>query len=229
MIQLNLDKHHIILYIAIAVFALFSVYAIEARIADNAQAKADAAEGKAELIAAQNKTFQAEKAAEIALLNAQNSQLQLANQALSAQIAQTNAILAQQKKVDASLPPNELAKRIVSLAPGGNITVEANGYLVDQPEAVAIAQTLEEVPALIANIGKLESENANLTTVIANDSKTLDLEKQSHASDVTSLNAAITADKAELGAVKAQCRKSKLKWFGIGVVVGFVGRHFTGF
>jgi len=32
-----------------------------------------------------------------------------------------------------------------------------------------------------------------------------------------------------LAAVKAQCRKSKFKWFGAGVVVGFIGRHFAGF
>jgi len=227
--QLNLDHHHLILYGVAICLALGGVYLIEARVADNATARANAAEGKAQLISEQNKQFQTQVSQQVQQLVLANSQLQQANQALSAQIAQTNAILAQQKKVDASLPPNELAKRIVSLAPGGNVTVEANGYLVDQSEAVAIAQTLEEVPALTANLGKLESENANLTTVVANDSKTLDLEKQSHASDVTSLNAALAAGKAELGAVKAQCRKSKLKWFGVGVVVGFVGRHFTGF
>jgi regulator of replication initiation timing len=227
--QLNLDKHHIILYVAAICLALIGVYLVEARVADNAQSRADAAEGKAQLIAQQNKDFQTQVAQQVQQLVLQNAQLQQANQALAAQIAQTNAILAQQKKKDATLPPDQLANRIVTLAPGGSIVVETNGYLVDQPEAVAIAQTLEEVPALTANIGKLESENANLTTVVANDTKTLDLEKQSHASDVNSLNAAITADKAVLAATKAQCRKSKFKWFGAGVVVGFIGRHFAGF
>jgi small-conductance mechanosensitive channel len=227
--QLNLNAHHIVLYSVAIALALIGVYLIEARVADNATAKANAAEGKAELIAQQNKDFQTQVAQQVQQLVLQNAQLQQANQALSAQIAQTNAILAQQKKTDASLPPTELAKRIVTLAPGGSITVQTNGYLVDQPEAIAIAQTLEEVPALSANVKALESENANLSTIIANDSKTLDLEKQSHVSDVNSLNAVVAADKVVLAATKAQCRKSKLKWFGIGFVSGFVARHFVGF
>ncbi len=227
--MLTLDKHHVIPYVAAILLALVGVYLIEARVADHAQSQADAAEAKAQIIADQNQKFQQQVAQQVQQLVVQNSQLQQANQALSAEIAQTNALLAAQKTKDAKLPPDQLAARIVTLAPGGTIVVNTNGYEVDQVEAVSIVQTLEEVPALTKNVQDLQKENSNLTTVIANDVKSSDLEKQSHASDVTSLNATIAADKAEITAVKAQCRKSKLKWFGIGVVVGFVGRHFTGF
>jgi len=227
--MLTLDKHHIILYIAAFAFALVGVYLIEARVADKAESQVQAAKEQAAVIAQQNKDFQQQVAQQVQQLVLQNAQLQQANQALAAQIAQTNALLAEQKHKDSTLPPNQLAERIVTLAPGGSIKVVPDGYLIDQPEAVAIAQTLEEVPALTKNVGDLQKENSNLSTELANDSKTLDLEKQSHASDTNSLNSVITADKAELKAVKAECRKSKLKWFGIGVVVGFVGRHFTGF
>ena len=213
--MLTLTKHHVILYVVAIILALVGVYLIEARIADHAQSQADAAKAQALVIADQNQKFQQQVAQQVQQLVLQNSQLQLANQAL-------NTLLAKQQQKDSTLPPNQLAERMVTLAPGGSITVTANGYLVDQPEAVALAQTLEAVPAL-------KEENSNLTTIIANNLKNLDLEKQSHISDVNSLNTIIAADKVELKAVKAQCRKSKLKWFGIGVVVGFIGRHFVGF
>jgi hypothetical protein len=47
-------------------------------------------------------------------------------------------------------------------------------------------------------------------------------EKASHKADVS-------ADAKELTAVKVEARKSKLKWFGIGFVAGFIARHSVGF
>lgn len=226
---MQLDRHHILLYIGIFILALLGVYGIMARVADKATARAEKAEAKAELITEQNKEFQAQITQQVQQLVLQNQQLAAQNQQLEADRARLNQALLDQKTKDSHLPPDQLAARIVSLAPGGSIKVQTDGYLVDQPEAIAIAQTLEEVPVLKANVSNLEQENANLTTEVANDGKALDLEKQSHAGDVSALNATIMANKAQLAAVKAQCRKSKLKWFGAGVVIGFIGRHFAGF
>ena len=227
--QISLDHHHILLYCAVFILSLLGIYGIESRVADKERTRADAAEAKSQLIQAQNKDFQTQVAQQVQQLVLQNTQLQQANQVLSSEIASTNALLAAQKTKDKSLPPDQLAARIVTLVPGGSISVQPNGYLFDQPEAVAVAQTLEEVPALESNVQKLESENANLTTEVTNDVKTLDLEKQSHAHDITADQAKLNAVNAELSQVKADCRKSKFKWFGAGVVVGFVARHFVGF
>ena len=37
------------------------------------------------------------------------------------------------------------------------------------------------------------------------------------------------ACKAEVADIKAQARKSKLRWLGVGIIIGFIGAHLAGF
>jgi hypothetical protein len=62
---------------------------------------------------------------------------------------------------------------------------------------------------------------------LANETQSLQLEEEFHTSDVKALQAQIDTDKVELKAEKALARRSKLRWFAAGVVVGFVGRAFA--
>lgn len=218
---MTLDKHHIVLYAVAIIFALGLTYTIESRVADRAEQKYEKAQAIADLKDQQNTQFQQQIQATIQQLQTQNTQLQ----AISAQQATTINSLQQQLKdqkgKDATLPPSGLAARIQSLAPGGNITVVSTGYNLDQAEAVSIAQALEEPPILKQELAADDTIIKNDTAVITNDAKVLDAEKQSHGSDVSALQAKLDAANLEIKDVKAQARKGKLKWFGIGYVAGF--------
>jgi hypothetical protein len=216
-----LDRHHIILYVVAIIFALGLTYTIESRVADRAEQKYEKAQAIADLKDQQNTQFQQQIQATIQQLQMQNTQLQ----AISAQQATTiNSLqkqLTTQKANDATLPPNALAARIQTLAPGGSVSVVPNGYLLDQLEAVSIAQALEEPPVLKQELAADDIIIKNDTSVITNDAKVLDAEKQSHGSDVSALQAKLDAANLEIKDVKAKARKSKLKFFGVGYIAGF--------
>lgn len=218
---MTLDKHHIGLYAVAIVFALGLTYLYESREANKEHDKYEQMKAISDLQQQQNTQFQQQIQSTIQQLQTQNTQLQ----AISAQQATTISSLQKQltiqKANDATLPPDVLASHIKTLAPGGSISVVPNGYLVDQPEAVSIAQALEEPPVLKQELTADDTIIKNDAAVITNDAKVLDAEKQSHGSDVAALQAQLGTANQEIKDVKAQSRKGKLKWFGIGYIAGF--------
>lgn len=197
-----IDKKHIIGWGLAVLLALGLVYAIEARVADKADARANTAEAQLVLIQKQNTDFQASVQKQIDALTATNVSLQ-------------SALLAQQRK-DAQLTPTQLGNRLADLAgvQSGDVQLEPTGHFDLTPQAVLeAALKLEQVPVL--------------TQQLANETQALDLEKQAHKSDLDASNAALAACKTDVAKVTADARKAKWKWFAAGVVVGFLGRAFT--
>jgi hypothetical protein len=219
--MVQLDKHHIILYVVAVIFALGLTYTIESKVADRAEAKYQQAKAISDQKDTTNAQFQKQIADTLTQLQNQSDQLKAVNAQQQSTIVSLKQQLQDQKTKDSTLPPTDLAARIQTLAPGGSVTVVTNGYQLDQPEAVVVAQSLESVPVLQQQITADETVISNDTTIIANDAKALDAEKQSHTSD----NVTAALDKAtltkEITVVKDEARKSKLKWFLVGVVTGF--------
>jgi uncharacterized protein HemX len=222
---MTLDKHHVTLYVvAIALtlgLALSTTYFIESRIADRNQQKYEVLKAQSDLLTQQNTQFQQQAAQTITQLQETSKQLAATSTQQQATITSLKQQLQDQRGKDASLPPTDLANRIQVLAPGGSITAVADGYHLDQAEAVSVAQALEEPPILRQEITADEIIIGNDTAIIANDAKVLSTEQQSHQSDVKTLQSKLDADDQEVKTVKAQARKGKLKWFGIGYVAGF--------
>jgi hypothetical protein len=222
---MTLDKHHVTLYVIAIVLALIVTYAITDSLAARKQAKDEqelaVLKAQSDAKDQQNVQFQKQIQDQITQLATQNAQLQTQNQAQQKIIQNVTQQLQVQKKTDATLLPTDLAARIKTLAPGGAITVVADGYLFDQSEAISVAQTLEEVPSLQAvhdvDTKIIDADNV----VIANDASILDAEKQSHASDVSSLQAKLDTANQQAKVEKDKARHGKLKWFGIGYVAGF--------
>lgn len=222
---MTLDKHHITLYIVTIALTLgltlTTTYFIESRMADKNEQKYEVLKAQSDLATQQNTQFQQQAAQTIAELQATSKQLAATSAQQQSTITSLKQQLQDQKGKDATLPPTDLASRIQTLAPGGLITVVSDGYHLDQTEAVSIAQVLEEPPILKQEIAADETIISNDTAIIANDAKVLSTEQQSHQSDVTTLQSKLAADDQEIKTVKAQARKGKLKWFGIGYVAGF--------
>lgn len=222
---MTLDKHHITLYIIAIGLALILTYAITDSLAARKQSKDEqelaVLKAQSDAKDQQNIQFQQQIIQQVKQLTDQNTQLQTQNQAQQKIIQTVTQQLQAQKKTDATLPPSDLANRITTLAPGGTVTVLPDGYKLDQQEAVAVTQTLEEVPALMQQMDADNKVIDNDTMIIENDSKVLVAEKQSHVSDVSSLQAKLDTANQQVKVEKDKARHGKLKWFGIGYVAGF--------
>jgi hypothetical protein len=227
--DLNWLKTHLVLLAILVSLTFGGVYGVEALVAKHDASTASQYQAIAAATAAQNATIQAQTQQQITLLAAQNAQLQAQMAQLAQAISSRDAkLLAQQAKIP-SMTPVQIAAEFPKYLTKGIATVEGSGVLLDAPASQEILAQVEEVPVLKQDIIDLNSINAKQASEITNLNTSnnslitaLDSEKASHSADNT-------ANAKELISVKAQARKSKLKWFGIGFVAGFVGRHFTGF
>lgn len=224
-----LDKTHaIILAAALAVSGVVGYEIVD---------KIEQHDHDAAVLAAQQLASAKDSNAQLSQLVAQQTQLlEKQRQDLDSRdrlLAQENQtlqkVLDAQKAKDAQLSPTDLSSRWASLINlPASVAVEANGDFAVTPEgAVATVQALDERDSLKAEVANDEQQLADKTQVIEGLDKTVDLQKQEITSDKTVLATQIDADKKELTAVKAQARKSKIKWFFAGVVAGFLGRSIT--
>lgn len=155
---------------------------------------------------------------------------------LVVQVSQENAALLQaiqvrstatvvQQKVDKTLPLPELAIRWENLASlqTTDITATASGLLVSDAGSRMTVQALENLPTLTQNLADTQNIVANKDSQISSMT-----EFQGTLQDqVKGLNLQITdADKAcklQVSAVRADARKSKMKWFLTGIGIGIGG------
>lgn len=145
-------------------------------------------------------------------------------QLLAAISNRTQTTVVQQVK-DKTLPIPDLVTRWNGLAalPASDITNTTAGLIITDDGARQTVSQLEQVPTLTQNLADSQTiiENKN-DQITAQTNLVTGLQTQ-----VSGLNVQISdADKAcktQVTALKAEARKSKMKWFGAGVVVGFVG------
>ena len=154
-------------------------------------------------------------------------QLLASNLAIRAAQKQSAVTTQKQQAVDQTLPPPELAARWTTLIQASPEAVQPStgGYTASQAAAVSTVTQLEKIP-------ELQSDISGDETIIANDNKQITDQGgvvTALQSQITGLNVQIadqtTATAAQIKLINAQNRKSKLRWFGIGFVAGFVARE----
>lgn len=196
---MTLDRTHILLGLGVVLLALFGVYAIEARIADKAESRAELASAHAADLEKANASFQAQTTAQIAALQTQLLQREASEGKLATQ--------------SGSYTAPQVAQQVAAIAkvPEASVTATADSVTFPLPLAQTALTDMQLVPLLTQDKSDLQ--------------KSLDLEKSAHVADNQSCKAQVEASEAKTHAVIAQARKGKLKWFAIGVVVGFIGRQ----
>ena len=213
-----LTAHHVVLYAALAIAIGIGVYFVESKYAALQEARAQAAEQAL----AVEKDHNAQLVKQFTD-NEAKRQLELQ------QIYQTIAQIQTQTKVqiihDKTAPAPEVGHRIETITgfQQGTITLNPqDDLIVPLPLARDIVVKLDQGEAdakvVVQQAKVIETQKGTIsdqTAIIAEDKKVL--------------VATIDADKKELNAEKANARKGKLKWFGIGFVAGFVTRGFAGF
>jgi cell division protein FtsB len=135
-----------------------------------------------------------------------------------------------QQAADRVLPPTEVASRWSTLIklPVEQIQPTDTGYTVSPGVAVETLVQLETVPTLTADlqdekqiVANKDQQLTGLNTVNA----ALNAELEGLRSEITKQDKAC---RDELTLVKASARKSKIKWFIGGVIVGALARNLAG-
>jgi uncharacterized membrane-anchored protein YhcB (DUF1043 family) len=152
------------------------------------------------------------------------AQLSQQNAQLSTSIAQRNQALTVQQTTDKVMPLPQLATRWAADADFDASTLQTNGATLIVPQEV-VADTVEKmdsIPVLQANLNDVQSELTNTKTELTSANTLIGQQKQDIAGIQQQNIDQVKADNAEIANVKAQARKSRMKWFGVGYVAGFI-------
>lgn len=213
-------KAHLISLALIVSLTLGGIYGIESIIAKHDAAKSQEYSQLASQIQQSNAQFQQS-------VNSQLSNLAAERAADKAEIAALTAALTSRAKVEQKIPQtvSSLTVQQVATQLGGT----ANDNLVELPlvPAQKALEALLLVPQLQADKADLVQVNATCNAGLANAEQALSIETAAHASDNTANAATVKALNAEIVSVKAQARKSKIKWFAIGFVSGYIAGKLT--
>ena len=195
---------------------------------DYSAAKADARAVAAEQVAADAKANAAALASQSAVQAQQYQALVTAlatqNASLAQSIASRQAALPVQQATDARLPLTDLATRLQTMgnAPVGSVSVIGDKIDLTQLGAVAVTQTLEQVPILSGNL----ADEIKIAQNKQQELEKSDLLAAGLDAQIVGLNTQLSdqtkACTAQVAAVKADGKKNSAKWFKRGFIVGFV-------
>ena len=211
---MTLDKHHIILYVSLGLALLAGTYLIADRRAETARTEAAVAKAQLVQVQSQNAAFQAQVSAQLAQLQAQNDSLA---KALATRARTEKSISTK----NGSLTPEQIAQAIAQATnskPQEAQTV--NGMIqLDLPLGQQALSALQLVPLL-------QQDKSDLTVQLANEEKSVDLEKESHQSDLKADEAKLQACQADLKAAKHSKLRDVMKTAGVALGVGIgIGLH----
>ena len=150
------------------------------------------------------------------------------NSKLADAIANRNLNLTTQQNNDKILPPSKLANRweMLTGSDNGDIIATSDGFSVSSIAAITTVQRLEQVPVLEQNVSDEQDKEKNLQNSISKANDLISQGKITVNGLQLQLQDQTKACDAQIGLVKAEARKSKMKWFFAGLVTGFVGGKF---
>lgn len=150
-----------------------------------------------------------------------NVQLMNANQKLSAAITSRDAALAAQVKVDATLSATQTAAKLGGTANGEDITLP-----LDTGRGIAIS--LDTLAGTQQDLADTKTKLTNETTIAEDLQSNLDEQEKLISAMKTQATDAVQSCKATVAAVKAEARKSKLRWLGMGWILGMLSARALG-
>lgn len=223
-------KHHIILLAVVVVLAFGAIYGIESIIASH-----DATSSTQWKAILQAQTAQTQVIANKLTIDEQTwTQQNAAQQAVIAQLAssiiQRDKATTVQVQHDATLSAVEAAQRIASQTKSqpGEVLAQGGNVQLDLPISRVVVASLDQLPAIQADLIDTRKQLVSETTVATNLQNNVDEQSTLIAVMKTQAIDADKSCKADIATVKAQARKSKLRWFGVGVIIGVIGAHFAG-
>lgn len=217
-------RTHIILLVFVVGLAFGGVYFVE-----NLISKHDAANSAKyeQILAAQTlntQTLQKQLSTDEANWAQVEAQLLAQNAQLTKEVSQRNQAVTVQVQKDATLSASDSALRIAlqTHAGAGEVTAQGDNIILDLHITRAVVSDLDQLPVVQANLADTQKQLANETEIAvatanqnAEEQKLIVAEEAQLADQKKSYDAQITT-------LKANARRGKLKWFGIGYIAGFV-------
>jgi len=229
--ELSWIANHLILMGIFIVTLFLGVYSVETLIEKHDEKKAQQANIALQVVVDQVKKLEEHQAQNDAAVAQREAARDALIQSLVATIAKRDAALDQQIKKNATLTAQQAAARLSDQykTQSGEIIASGDTIIADLPLARSFVNTFDQLSACSANYLDIQKQ------LVTEQARTADLKTQISDRDSTiagkndELSKQKTKYEADIVVLKAQARKSKLKWFGAGVVVGFVGRQFVKF
>ena len=229
---MNFLKTHqwIVITLVVAVTFLYSYSRLLSYL--EANAKLDATKAQIALEAQQEHNKELAAQSELAFDRYEKlvATLSAENKALIAAQSRRAIEVQNQQQTDRNLPPDQLAERWAVLVQQPKETIVPNdaGYQVAPTTVVETVVALEVIPQLQADLKDEKQISANKSTQILEQAKVVDTLNE----QVTGLGSEIVAQteacKTEVALVKSEARKSKMRWFVIGGIIGAVVRGIAG-
>jgi hypothetical protein len=147
---------------------------------------------------------------------------------LATTIAQRDKDTAAAVQKDTTLSASEAAQKIAQQtnAQAGEVTAQGDIIQLDLPVARTIASIADQLPAVKADLADTQKQLTSETTIATN--LQTDVTQQQQLIDAMKIQSqdADKACKTQIADIKAKARKSKLKWFLGGFVLGIIGGHY---
>lgn len=211
---IQLAKSHLLLLAVILAVASFAGYLYIDRAAQHAHDETILAQHQLQDVLKANADLQA-------AIAKRDAEIDKRDELLAKAIASRNTILVQQQKQDTQLKPTDLGNRFAQLSGAKPEEVQADAvgnFQVTNNAILSSVIQLEKVPVLEANVADLNSQLSDRDVKISERDQQIVSDKQVLASQ-------IDADNKKYHELQVKARRSKLRWFGAGVVVGFIGRN----
>jgi len=146
------------------------------------------------------------------------------NQQLATQIAARDKVAVQAQQKAATLNAVDTASAISTTlkASVGEVTAQSDDVVFDLPMARTVNENLIKLGQVQADLVSTQQSLVNETSLQNKTTLDLDDQKKIVAAQAVQITDGDKACKTELASVKANAKKNEVKWFGIGVVAGFI-------
>lgn len=211
---------HLVLVGVLLASVAGAVYGVESLVAKHDEQVAAKYAAIATLANQQNQQFQTQVLAQMKALSDQNQQLANSNAQLAAALTQRQKVEVEIPKQVGTMTATQVATQLGGTATGDNVTLPL-------PAAQTALTDVLLVPQLQSDKKDLQDQLTNETQIATNNKKLYDDEVVALTGEQKAHAADNKASATEITALKADARKSKLKWFGIGVLVGYGLRVIT--
>ena len=221
-------KTHAILVIIVVFLSLGAVYGIESIIAKHDAENAARWNNILHVQQAQTQAISDKLTADEKNWTQQNAQQEAVITQLTTLISQRDKNTAAQVQKDATLSAAEAAQKITqqTKAQPGEVSAQQDNVVLDLSVSRTVAAGLDQLPTVQADLSDTKKQLTSETTIATNLQNNVNEQQSLIDSMKKQADAADKSCKADITLVKAQARKSKIKWFLIGVVTGIIGSHY---
>lgn len=219
-------KTHVILLVFVTALALGGVYEVESIITRHDIASEERYSKILTMQSAQTSALEAQLKTDESNWTQLSVQLTHQNQAAQQQInARDQQITQLLTKISTAQPPQIVADLQPKLH-AGTATVLSDGVKLDTAAARDVDEQITQGTGAAADLVNTKTQLANEIILSGSVSKNLTEADAALLAEQKKNQDQIVACAAEVKVVKAQARKSKLKWFITGVITGIIGGRY---